>query len=123
MLHDPVNLKRLRSLCRIQCTYPEIAAVMGVDLSTVEKWAMEPRWRTVMEAGKRSGFVSLRRAQFKLALAGNATMQIWLGKQLLGQKDETTIEHTGKIGSVSIEAIDQAIREAGIGEGSRSVVQ
>jgi hypothetical protein len=31
---------------------------------------------------------SLRRIQWKLAEAGNATMCVWLGKQLLGQRDK-----------------------------------
>lgn len=32
--------------------------------------------------------------QWKSAKSGNVTMQIWLGKQLLAQKDK--VEHTGK---------------------------
>ena len=32
--------------------------------------------------------MSLRRQQFKSAEAGNVTMQIWLGKQYLGQTDK-----------------------------------
>ena len=38
------------------------------------------------------GNVSLRRKQFELAMNGNVTMNIWLGKQKLGQSDkvETT---------------------------------
>jgi hypothetical protein len=31
--------------------------------------------------------MTLRRAQIKLALSGNATMLIWLGKQLLSQEE------------------------------------
>jgi hypothetical protein len=34
--------------------------------------------------------VSLRRAQLKLALSGNAVMLIWLGKNLLLQSDNPT---------------------------------
>ena len=30
--------------------------------------------------------------------AGNATMGVWLGKQLLGQRDIVTNEHTGSSG-------------------------
>jgi hypothetical protein len=33
---------------------------------------------------------SLRRAQIKLALSGNAVMLIWLGKNILGQSDNPT---------------------------------
>jgi len=37
--------------------------------------------------------MSLRRAQIKTALDGNPTMQIWLGKQYLGQHDKIEIDH------------------------------
>lgn len=42
--------------------------------------------------GKRS----LRRMQWKSAKGGNATMQIWLGKQLLGQTDKQDITSGGE---------------------------
>ena len=44
-----------------------------------------------------SGRASLRRMQYVAAKKGNATMQIWLGKQYLGQKDKQEIEHSGEI--------------------------
>jgi hypothetical protein len=39
--------------------------------------------------GQEQGRASLRRLQYKAAENGNPTMQIWLGKQWLGQKDRT----------------------------------
>jgi hypothetical protein len=36
--------------------------------------------------------MSLRRAQWKSAEGGNVTMQIWLGKQWLGQKEQHEID-------------------------------
>jgi hypothetical protein len=36
--------------------------------------------------------MTLRRMQMKLASEGNATMQIWMGKQLLGQRDVQSLE-------------------------------
>lgn len=41
---------------------------------------------------KRKGKNNLRLAQFKNALEGNTSMQIWLGKNWLGQKDEPSDE-------------------------------
>lgn len=101
-LKDPVKLRELEQLCRLQCTYAEIAAFFAVDVATVERWAARPRYRTVMERGKQTGLISLRRAQFTSAvgdpekgIAGNVTAQIWLGKQLLGQKDQ--VNNAGSI--------------------------
>ncbi len=39
--------------------------------------------------------MTLRRMQMKLASEGNAAMQIWLGKQLLGQRDVQSLEANG----------------------------
>ena len=51
-----------------------------------------------MERGKAKGRISVRRAQMRLLEAGNATMGVWLGKQLIGQRDIVTNEHTGSAG-------------------------
>ena len=40
----------------------------------------------------------LRRMQFKSTGAGNVTVQTFLGKQLLGQRDRTEQEPTGSVG-------------------------
>jgi hypothetical protein len=45
----------------------------------------------VMERGKARGRVSVRRMQMKLLEAGNATMGVWLGKNILGQVDTVTV--------------------------------
>jgi hypothetical protein len=52
----------------------------------------------------------LRRTQFKSAEAGNVTMQIWLGKELLGQRDHTEQEHTGSVGG---QLVDDCPRPSG----------
>jgi hypothetical protein len=33
--------------------------------------------------------------QWKTAEAGNPTMQIWMGKQYLGQQDKQAVQHSG----------------------------
>ena len=46
-----------------------------------------------LEAAQGQRKVSLRRSQIALAEKGNLGALIWLGKQLLGQKDQHVIEH------------------------------
>jgi hypothetical protein len=70
-------------LASIQCTMGEIAAVMKCSVDTLEN-----RYSEVIKRGREDGKSSLRKAQFKKALEGNATMLIWLGKFYLGQKEE-----------------------------------
>ena len=48
-----------------------------------------------MERGRAKGKISVRRAQLKMLESGNGTMGVWLGKQLLGQRDVVTNEHVG----------------------------
>lgn len=76
----------------MQCTDAEIAAFFSVSRKTIERRKSDDDFREVMEQGKLKGLVSLRQAQFKAALGGNTTMMVWLGKQLLGQRDKFSDE-------------------------------
>ena len=81
-----VNPETVRALARIQCTYPEMAAVLGCAERTLHR-----RFGTIIKNGVEEGKASVRRMQYKAAEAGNTTMLIWLGKQLLGQADESRV--------------------------------
>ena len=86
---DERTLGIIGGLGEINATHAEAAAVLGVSRETFEKFlGTQKKAGEAYENGKAEGRISLRRAQFKAALAGNATMQIWLGKQLLAQKDK-----------------------------------
>lgn len=79
--------KQIEGLGRIQCTMREAGAVLSVNEETFSDFLR--RHKTAMEAwenGRERGKASLRRSQFRMAET-NPTMQIWLGKQWLGQKD------------------------------------
>jgi hypothetical protein len=93
-----IDLVELEKLCSLQCTDEELAAWFSVSVKTIANRRKQPRFSEVMERGKAKGRISVRRAQMKLLEAGNATMGVWLGKQLLGQRDVVTAEHTGLAG-------------------------
>ncbi|MGH8321600.1 MAG: hypothetical protein ACRESI_06570 [Gammaproteobacteria bacterium] len=80
----------IEGLGRIQATYEEAAAVIGLPLSTFSDFkAREPKVSEAFDRGRLVGLSSLRRAQYANAVERmNPTMQIWLGKQYLGQKDQ-----------------------------------
>lgn len=91
-----LNQDLFEDLCRIQCTEAEIASLLKCSVDTLERWCKRIYSKTFAEAYKRlsdGGKESLRRAQYKLALKGNATMLIWLGKQVLKQTDKVEIDH------------------------------
>jgi hypothetical protein len=88
-------------LCAIQCTGEEIAAFVSVHYETLNTACLRDKGVSFPEyfAQKAApGKISLRRAQFQAATDDrNATMMIWLGKQMLGQNDKQSLEHTGEI--------------------------
>jgi hypothetical protein len=101
-----VDEQQIESLAGIGCTIAEIAAVSGVSKDTLER-----NYAALIEKGREHAKSSLRRMQFKSAEAGNVTMQIWLGKQLLGQKDHTVQENTGRLPIQLIHSIPSPNRE------------
>jgi hypothetical protein len=76
----------------IGCTRDEIAAVLGVSPATLyNALKADETLRADIEEGLNHGRATLRRLQWQQANNGNATMLIWLGKQLLGQKDHVEL--------------------------------
>lgn len=83
-------------LASMMCTDEEIATFLDTTVDTLKNKQNNELFQTSKEKGHNTGRASLRRAQFKAAERGNASMLIWLGKQYLGQKDEqfTTLQDT-----------------------------
>lgn len=93
-----IEKKTFENLCGIFCTEEEIADVFECSIDTINRWCKETYGETFAETYKKKnakGKVSLRRFQFKAAEKGNPTMQIWLGRQYLGQTDKREYEDTG----------------------------
>jgi hypothetical protein len=70
-------------LAECHCTLKEIAYIIGVTENTLRN-----RVSTIIERGYSAGKMRLRKAQYNKALEGNPVMLIWLGKNILGQKDD-----------------------------------
>lgn len=83
-----VDYKALYHLARIGSSVEEIRAMMGIPT-----WMLEQRLKVVIDAGKAQGRVAIRKAQFRNAIAGDSKMQIWLGKQYLGQTERAVISN------------------------------
>ena len=101
-------------MCALQCTNEEIAAWFSCSVRTIEKYLKQPEVAEVVARGRAKGRISVRRAQMKLLEAGNATMGVWLGKQLLGQRDVTPFEVTGPQGGplkLTLEIIDEILKQ------------
>jgi len=69
-------------LAAIGCTDAEIARWFDIKYDTLRY-----NFADVIDKGREDVKMSLRRAMLKNALGGNAVMQIWLSKNLLGMSD------------------------------------
>jgi hypothetical protein len=72
-------------LAAIGCKDTEICNWFGIGPD-----ALRNNFAAELTKGREDVKIALRRAQLTTALEGNATMQIWLGKNLLGQSDNPT---------------------------------
>src|SRR6516165_12421822 len=93
-----IDLAELEKLAGMQCTNEEIAAFFGISSRTIVRRCRTEKFRDIIEQGRAKGRVSVRRALFKLANAGNVAAAIFLSKNLLGYKDVVNTEHTGPAG-------------------------
>ena len=83
-----INLEpeQVRKLAAIHCTVDEIADVMAVSRDTIYR-----NYKNELDMGRAEGKMTLRADQLKAARNGSGAMLIWLGKQILGQKDQQEI--------------------------------
>jgi len=101
------NLENLENLCKLNVTHDEIAHYFNVSTKTVQRrYNEEPDFAEAVDRGRSMGKISLRRIQMGLAEDGNATMAVWLGKQLLGQTDKQEIDQYNHGDKVSIEIVN-----------------
>lgn len=90
----PKEWDSVKYMAMIHCTGEEIAGVMQMDYDTLNRNCKEKYGYPISEYIKKNqcnGKMSLRRAQWKSAENGNVAMQIFLGKQWLGQKDQQEV--------------------------------
>ena len=86
-----INKDQFENLCGLQCTRDEICSIFGVDDNTLIDWCKNTYgvdFRTIFKQKRQVGRISLRRSQWISATQdGNVSMQIFLGKNMLGQSD------------------------------------
>ena len=87
--------KQFEALCELQCTKFEICDWFDTTDKTLENWCIRTYgagFSEVFRQKRGKGMIALRRKQREVALSGNTTMLIWLGKQWLGQKETVEVE-------------------------------
>ena len=95
-----IDTNEVEKLAGYGCTNIEIANFFGCSSDLIEKSYSEFLTKGRADLKKR-----LRKAQIDTAVAGNPTMLVWLGKQMLNQTDRQEIEHIRPIEDVEFNGI------------------
>ena len=74
--------EQVMELARLHCTSKEMAEFFDVPYTT-----FTDNFRDIITKGRLETKQRLRAAQLKLALNGDRTLLIWLGKNILGQSE------------------------------------
>lgn len=89
----PIDWKIVDKMLEAQCLGTEIAARFGLHPNTFYDRVLAEKGVGFTEYStqkKDYGKANVRIAQYKSALEGNTSMQVWWGKNYLGQKDQPT---------------------------------
>ena len=79
-----IDAEQVIRLARLHCTMQEMADFFGCHRETLRE-----NFSPQIDKGRSEGNISLRRKQWQMAVEkGNVVMLIWLGKQMLGQRNE-----------------------------------
>jgi hypothetical protein len=95
-----IDWNKVDKYLQAQCDGVGIAGLLGIHPNTLYKACDETykiSFSVYSEQKKSEGKELLRAKQFQTAMEGEKTLQIWLGKQYLGQRDKHDIEHSGEI--------------------------
>ena len=105
---DPLQVEELAV---IGCPNAEIAGILGCDEAILCR-----RFDRAIRKGQLRRNITLRCKMYELAMSGNVTMLVWLGRLCLGQTDKPPLseslhhEHED-IGSSSIEQLGERDRK------------
>lgn len=95
-----IPTEKIEQLSSFGCSNREIASYFGCSESLLSK-----SYSSFLAKGRDKGKIRLRQLQWKAAENGSHTMLIWLGKQLLGQRDRHEVELVKPFDRIDLEDI------------------
>ena len=109
LILNDFGLETIEKLASVFCTDEEIASFMGVTVETLLNNKNKSSFLEYKKRGLERGKGTLRRKQFELAMKGNCTMLIWLGRNYLNQS-ENNIDDDAKT-TEALEKVTDAIKQ------------
>lgn len=85
-----LDWEQLDKLCQFPHRHEDIAFILGCSVDTLESRIREKYDETISEYHEKRKSrirISVLQKQYEVAMRGNVTMLIWLGKNMLGQAD------------------------------------
>ena len=95
-----IDKTQVEKLASYGCTVREVANFFGCSEDLIKK-----SYSQFMTKGKDKGKIRLRQMQWRSAEKGSVPMQIWLGKQVLGQSDKQEITEVRPIDDIVFDRI------------------
>lgn len=92
--------QRIEKLASYGLTNKEISEALGYDENTLKR-----NFEIFLIKGKANLKERLKRKQIQVAMQGNVTMLIWLGKQYLEQKEK--VEESGELKLTVVRTVTQ----------------
>jgi len=90
VVQPQIPLEELKRIALLSPSIEEVAFAFDISVDAAEREMNRIDVMDALEVGRGGRKLSLKRAQWKAAMAGNTAMLIWLGKQDLGQSDKGT---------------------------------
>ena len=97
-----LDIDDIRELASEGNTIEDISTLLGVSNTVI---AENEEYKRAYEMGLCDMRSMLRHSQFQSAKSGNTTMLVWLGKVILGQREET-------VSTLKFEREDDALTQA-----------
>lgn len=92
-----IDWNKVDKYLQAQCDGVGIAGLLGISPDTLYRACQEVHkmgFAQYSAQKKAEGVELLKAKQYQLAMEGNVTMGIWLGKQYAGQRDKQEINQT-----------------------------
>jgi hypothetical protein len=92
-----IDWEKVDRLIEAGCSGHEIAPAIGISSDTLYERCVLEKEMTYSDYSSKlrsKGDGLIKAKQFQLAMSGNPSMLIWLGKNRLGQSDKAQIEQT-----------------------------
>lgn len=95
-----IDWKKVDKYLQAHCDGVGIAGILGIDVQTLYRRCNEDNKVGFAEYSakkKAEGVELLKAKQYQVAMEGDRTMLVWLGKQYAGQSDKSENRITGPI--------------------------